>query len=289
MEWYTLDSDSRFRMEECPMLRKTALITGASGGIGLDLAVLAARDGFDCVLVARNEKKLKELQQVLEKRYQIKVYVFAADLSLSDSVDRLVQYLEEQELTVDLLFNNAGFATSGRFAEIDPTEDINSIQVNVVALTDLTKRLLPGMVERGFGRILNVASVAAFMPGPYMSVYYATKAYVLSFSEALATEVDGSGVSVTCLCPGPTDTNFFDRANITLPFKSMPSHLVAFAGYRGMLKGRRVVVPGASNRAMVSLSRLLPRRLLTEVTGRIQDPARQQESSTEEELLYANS
>ncbi len=182
------------------MLRKTALITGASGGIGLDLAVLAARDGFDCVLVARNEKKLKELQQVLEKRYQIKVYVFAADLSLSDSVDRLVQYLEEQELTVDLLFNNAGFATSGRFAEIDPTEDINSIQVNVVALTDLTKRLLPGMVERGFGRILNVASVAAFMPGPYMSVYYATKAYVLSFSEALATEVDGSGVSVTCLC-----------------------------------------------------------------------------------------
>ncbi|HAB34251.1 MAG TPA: NAD(P)-dependent oxidoreductase [Exiguobacterium sp.] len=271
------------------MLRKTALITGASGGIGLDLAVLAARDGFDCVLIARNEKKLKELQQVLEKRYQIKVYVFAADLSLSDSVDHLVQYLEEQELTVDLLFNNAGFATSGRFAEIDPTEDINSIQVNIVALTDLTKRLLPGMVERGFGRIMNVASVAAFMPGPYMSVYYATKAYVLSFSEALATEVDGSGVSVTCLCPGPTDTNFFDRANITLPFKSMPSHLVAFAGYRGMLKGRRVVVPGVSNRAMVSLSRLLPRRLLTEVTGRIQNPARQQESSTEEDLLYANS
>ncbi|AFS70071.1 MULTISPECIES: SDR family oxidoreductase [Exiguobacterium] len=270
------------------MLRKTALITGASGGIGLDLAVLAARDGFDCVLIARNEKKLTELKHVLEKRYQIKAYTFAADLSQPDSVSHVLSYLEEHELTIDLLFNNAGFATSGRFAEIDPSEDINSIHVNVVALTELTKRLVPGMIDRGFGRILNVASVAAFMPGPYMSVYYATKAYVLSFSEALASELDGSGVTVTCLCPGPTDTNFFDRAQITLPFKSMPSHLVAFAGYRGTLKGKRVVVPGASNRAMVTFAKFLPRRLLTEVTGRIQNPDQQQQETPEEEAAFSS-
>jgi len=270
------------------MLRKTALITGASGGIGLDLAVLAARDGFDCVLIARNEKKLTELKHVLEKRYQIKAYTFAADLSKPDSVSRILSFLDEHELTVDLLFNNAGFATSGRFAEIDPSEDLNSIHVNVVALTELTKRLVPGMLDRGFGRILNVASVAAFMPGPYMSVYYATKAYVLSLSEALAAELDGSGVTVTCLCPGPTDTNFFDRAQITLPFKSMPSHLVAFAGYRGTLNGKRVVVPGASNRAMVTFAKFLPRRLLTEVTGRIQNPDQQQQETPVEEFAVSN-
>ncbi|WP_114571616.1 SDR family NAD(P)-dependent oxidoreductase [Exiguobacterium flavidum] len=254
------------------MLRKTALITGASGGIGLDLAVLAARDGFDCVLVARDEKKLQELQGVLERRYHIKAYPIPADLSEAGSVSSILQELERQELTVDLLFNNAGFATSGRFAEIDPTEELNEIQVNVVALTELTKRLLPGMLERGFGRILNVASIAAYMPGPYMSVYYATKAYVLSFSEALASELKGSGVSVTCLVPGPTDTQFFDRAGISLPFSHMPSHIVAFAGYLGTLKGKRVVIPGAGNMATVALSRLLPRRLLTEIAGRLQEP-----------------
>jgi short-subunit dehydrogenase len=209
-------------------LTKTALITGASAGIGLDLAVLAARDGFDCIIVSRNESRLQELKKVLEKRYQISVHVFATDLSEHNAVKRLTTAIAEAGLKVDFLINNAGFGSSGEFVELDAETEAEVVRLNVNALTELTKAYLPHMVKRDYGYVLNVSSVASFFPGPYMAVYYATKAYVSSFTEALHAEVKDTGVHVSALCPGPTDTGFFNRAGSVMSATKMPSHLVAF-------------------------------------------------------------
>ena len=254
------------------MLSKTALITGASMGIGLDLAVLAARDGYDCILVSRNEPRLHELKKVLETRYRINVHIFALDLAKHDAAVRLTTMIAEAGLTVDFLINNAGFGTSGAFADLDAETEADEVRLNVNTLTELTKAYLPGMLERAHGYVLNVASVAAFQPGPYMAVYSATKAYVLSFTEAIHAEVKGSGVHVSVLCPGPTDTNFFNRAGSELSCSKMPSHLVAFFGYKGVMNNKRVIIPGLSNQLLVGVAKWMPRAVSLEVLRRVQKP-----------------
>src|ERR1043165_596969 len=220
----------------------TALITGASSGLGADFARLFAKDGYDLVLVARSEGKLHELARDLG----VKTTVIAADLSKPNAAADVVAQLGAIE--IDALVNNAGVGLAGAFADNDLQTELDMIQLNVVALTQLTKLLLPPMLQRGRGRILNVASTASFQPGPLMAVYYATKAYVLSFSEAIAEELRKTPVTVTALCPGPTATGFVAAANVseTRLFTLMPpmeSEKVAHIGYEAMKKGRRVVIP----------------------------------------------
>jgi hypothetical protein len=244
------------------MTRKLALITGASGGIGLEIARLLARAGYDLALVARSAEKLDAAAQELRGNSDIVVTTFAQDLSAPGAA----RVVFGQIPACDVLINNAGFASNGRFAEIDEARMLDEIALDVTALTQLTRLYLPGMIERKNGRILNVASTAAFLPGPNMAVYYASKAYVLSFSEALAEETRGTGVTVTCLCPGATATGFANRADMeATPLMRGPQASavdVARAGYDGMLAGKPVVVPGIANKILGATAHLTPRRLL---------------------------
>lgn len=262
-------------MATASQAKRTVLITGASSGIGLELAKLFAKDQHDLVLVARSEGKLRQLAQELQQQPGVAVHVLAEDLSRAEAADRVCERVKALGLTIDVLVNNAGFGHYGAFAESDFSKELEMIQVNMVTLTALTKRLLPGMVERKFGRILNVASTAAFQPGPLMAVYYATKAYVLSFSEALAAELAGSGVSVTALCPGPTQSGFQEQAAMLdsklVRGKSLPdAKSVAEAGYRALLAGKRVYIPGFSNWSAAQAVRFLPRRAVTSLVIRAQ-------------------
>src|SRR5437870_7149122 len=254
-------------------MKETALITGASSGIGLDLARLFAKDGHDVVLVARSEGKLREIAAELERDFGMTAHVIVADLAKPDAPQTLVAQLP---VDVDVLVNNAGFGVLGPFVETDLAKELEMIQVNVVALTHLTKLLLPPMVARRRGRVLNVASTAAFQPGPLMAVYYATKAYVLSFSEAIADELRDSGVTVTALCPGPTETGFAAVADMTTArlfniAKPMGSAEVARAGYAAMWRGRRVVIPGIKNKLLTQSIRVSPRRMVTTIVRKLQE------------------
>jgi short-subunit dehydrogenase len=258
------------------MTRQTALVTGASSGIGLDLARVLAEDGYDLVLVARGEARLRELAETLAKRHGITAHVIVADLARPHAAVSIAGELKQRKIDIDILVNNAGFGLTGRFVETDLQKELDMIQVNVVALTELTKLLLIPMVARKRGRILNVASTAAFQPGPLMAVYYASKAYVLSFSEAIADELRDSGVTVTALCPGPTDTGFADVAQMTetrlfTMMRPMSSKRVALAGYRGMMAGRRIVIPGAKNKMLVQSLRVSPRRMITTFVRKFQE------------------
>jgi short-subunit dehydrogenase len=244
----------------------TALITGASGGIGYELAKLFAKDGVGMVLVARNGPKLATIAQELRSLGAPRVEVLEADLAGVDAVPPLLRELSTRrpEIKVDVLVNNAGYGLSGSFASTDEATELGMIQLNIGALTALTKGILPGMLARGHGRILNVASTAGFQPGPFAAVYAATKAYVVSFSEALAEELAGTGVSVTTLAPGPTDTGFAARANMQRsrlfrPGTTMTAQAVAAAGYSGLNRGRRLVVPGALNKIQLQSLRISPR------------------------------
>lgn len=253
--------------------RPIALITGGSGGIGLALARCFARGGFDLVLVARGQAALAAAGDELRASGS-RVTTLAADLSRPDEVRRLLERFDEARLDPDVLVNNAGFGAAGPFASSDASTTLDMIGVNITALTALTRGVLPGMLARGAGRILNVASTAAFQPGPYLAVYYASKAYVLSFSEAIAEELHGSGISVTTLCPGPTETHFAARAGMTTSraFRSgvtMTAEQVARAGYAGTMRGARIVVPGAANRLLAAMVRFAPRRAVTRIAGRL--------------------
>jgi uncharacterized protein len=257
--------------------RKSALVTGASGGIGLELAKLLAADGKNLVLVARNAKKLEELACDLRIAHPVEVLVLACDLSDPAAPEQIWAALQERSITIDTLVNNAGYGIHGNLAENDPAEILNMIQLNVVALTNLTRLFLPGMLARRSGRILNVGSTGSFTPGPSMAVYCATKAYVLSFSEAIQAEVAGSGVQVTALCPGATDTGFQARAGVEdirmLRSGMMTARKVAEIGYAGLKRGRAVVVPGLSNGLMIFLTRFSPRAWTTRIAGRLMEPA----------------
>ena len=252
--------------------RPTALVTGASAGIGLELARVLAREGHDLVLVARRETALKELADELRDRYGAESVVVSADLAEAGAGDEIERALGER--SVDVLVNNAGFGGVGPFAERAHSDDMRMVAVNVTALTDLCKRFLPGMVTRGRGRILNVASTAAFQPGPFMAVYYATKAYVLSLSQALAEETSGTGVTVTCLCPGVTDTEFHgvagtDAQPLTSGALSMSARAVAEAGYKAMMRGKLVEIPGVHNKVGAQSIRVAPRRVVLKIVRRL--------------------
>jgi hypothetical protein len=254
----------------------TALITGASSGIGWELAKLFAEDRHDLALVARSKKKLEQFARDLTAAFGVTVRTIAKDLASPKAAIEIAEELSAAAIAVDALVNNAGFGVYGRFAKTDGAKELEMIQVNLTALTQLTKLFLPSMLERRSGRILNVASTAAFAPGPLMAVYYATKAYVLSFSEALANELSGSGVTVTALCPGPTDTDFQKDAGLeaTHLFTSpliKDARSVARAGYRGMLAGKRIVIPGVGNKLLVQSIRLAPRRFTTAITRWLQE------------------
>jgi short-subunit dehydrogenase len=257
--------------------RGTALVTGASSGIGRSLAEIFAAEGWDLVLTARDAGALRALGADLERRHGARATILPADLADPDSPRLLAARASETGLAIDALVNNAGFGSYGAFAATALERELAMLRVNIVALTHLTKLLLPAMLERRRGYVLNVASTAAFQPGPFMAVYYASKAYVLHWSEALAEEVRGSGVVVTALCPGPTRTNFqtgakMETARLVRGSLMMEPEPVARAGYAGLLRGRRVVIPGARNRFMARAVRLLPRSLVPRLVRRFQEP-----------------
>ncbi|MFL6194176.1 MAG: SDR family NAD(P)-dependent oxidoreductase [Thermoanaerobaculia bacterium] len=256
---------------------ETVLVTGASSGIGLELARLFAAGGSDLVLVARSAGKLEELAAELRNRHGVTARVLASDLARREAPDEVFAELERTGVAVDVLVNNAGFASYGPFIETGLAEELDEIQLNVTTLTHLTKKFLPGMVTRRRGGVLNVASTAAFQPGPLMAVYYATKAYVLSFSEALAEEVRGTGVTVSVLCPGPTQTGFQQRAGME-ESKLFGGFLqvadaagVARAGYEGFRAGKRVIVPGLVNKVGVQSIRVTPRALAARIVKGMQE------------------
>lgn len=246
--------------------RPTALVTGGSGGIGLELAKVLARNGFDLVLVARKRDTLEAAAGQLEGKFDVRAHVFAADLRRREAPQEIFDFLQNENIPIEVLVNNAGFGLGGEFSETAVERELEMIQVNIVALTHLTKLFLAPMIKRKSGRVLNVASTAAFQPGPLMAVYYATKAYVLSFSGALAEELRNSEITVTALCPGPTDTDFADTAEmgesrLFNAFGIADAADVAKYGYDAMMSGKRVAIPGIKNKILAQANRLAPRSL----------------------------
>ncbi|BAY12280.1 SDR family NAD(P)-dependent oxidoreductase [Calothrix sp. NIES-2098] len=250
--------------------QKTALITGASSGIGYQLAHIFARNHYNLVLVDKKEEKLNEMAEEFPQKFGIFVKNLVKDLSIPTSPVEIFDELQQASIVVDVLVNNAGFGTYGVFAETDLNAELKMLQVNIVTLTHLTKLFLKPMVAQGYGKILNVASVAAFQPGPLMAVYFATKAYVLSFSEAIANELEGSGVTVTALCPGPTATAFqqsaaMEDSKISSVNRMMDTERVARIGYSSLMANKTVVVPGLRNKILAESVRFTPRKLVTKV------------------------
>ncbi|MGZ4152314.1 MAG: SDR family NAD(P)-dependent oxidoreductase [Actinomycetota bacterium] len=252
--------------------RRTVLITGASSGFGAGFAKLFARDGFDLVLVARSGVVMEELAQELEERHRITATVLPKDLSRVDACRDIVDNLKQRAVRVDALVNNAGFAQYGPFVAADPRELVDMLRVNMVTLSELTRAFLPGMVDRGWGRILNLGSVGSFGPAPMTAAYAATKAYVLSLSLALQDELRGTGVTVTALCPGPTETGFQARAEmadskLVAGRRLNSADAVVRAGYEAMRKGRPYLVTGATSRVFAFGSRFLPRMTTARIAG----------------------
>ena len=257
------------------MIHKTALITGASGGIGLEFARIHASKGDNLVLVARSSDKLDEVKRELEKDYKVEVYNIVKDLSMKDAAADVFNDVKSKNIIVGYLVNNAGFGDFGLFAGSDWEKQEKMIGLNITALAHLTRLFLPGMIERGEGKILNVASMASFQPGPTMSVYFASKAFVLSFSEAINNEVKDKGVSVTALCPGSTESNFHAVAmndpNLVEDRKMQSAREVAEIGYRAMMKGKPVVIPGLKNAFLAFAVRFFPREFITKMARKIQE------------------
>jgi short-subunit dehydrogenase len=254
----------------------TALITGGSSGIGLALAKEIAAHGHDIVLVARHRDSLEAAAGVIEGKYGVRADVIPADLRLADAADKIYENISNQRLEIGILVNNAGFGLGGEFLETDLQREVEMIQVNVTAVTQLTKIFAAGMVRRRNGRIMNVASTAAFQPGPLMAVYYATKAYVLSFSQAVAEELRNTGVTVTALCPGATATDFADTAEISnnrlfTRLGVADADNVARYGYKAMMRGERIAIPALRDKIMVQAERLAPRALVTRIARRLQE------------------
>jgi len=249
----------------------SALITGASGGIGLELARIFAREGFELVLVARNRERLEQIAAELKPA---SVRVIAVDLTAANAP----QEIQREIPAVDVLVNNAGYGVYGKFAETSFDDDLGLMQLNMTALVVLTRLYLPGMIAARNGKVLNVASTAAFQPGPLMSLYYASKAFVLSFSEAIANELEGTGVTVTALCPGPTATGFQERAHVEKSrlfqyVKVMDARTVAEIGYRGLMAGKTLVIPGLMNKLLAQSVRVSPRKMVTKIARMVQEEA----------------
>ncbi len=255
---------------------QTAIITGASSGIGMEMAKEFAINKINLLLVARSESKLKSLATELESKYGIKVHTLSKDLSNYNTAKEIFDWCNQNNITIDYLVNNAGFGDFGMFAESNWDKQLQMINLNMTTLTYLTHLFLPKMIERKFGKIANVASNAAFQPGPTMAVYYATKAYVLHFSEAIGNELQGSGVTVTALCPGATESGFQAAADMheskLVKGKSLPTaEEVAKWGYKKMMQGKAVAIHGAYNYVQANSVRLMPRSWVVKVARMVQD------------------
>jgi len=256
-------------------MSKTALITGASNGIGYELAKVHAEKGDNLVLIARSKNKLDELKKELEKKHRIQVHTIGKDLSVAGAAAEVYDEVKQNNISIDYLINNAGLGDIGLFANCDWKKQENMINLNITALAHFTRLYLPDMIKQGSGKILNVASTAAFQPGPTMSVYFATKAFVLSFSEAVNEEVRDKGITVTALCPGSTESGFHAAAigdNKELKERRLPSsRKIAEFGYRAMMKGKSVAIPGLMNSIMATSVRFIPRALMVKAVRKIQE------------------
>ena len=255
--------------------RPTALITGASSGFGVEFTRLFAADGYDVVMAARSDDAMQTVASEVRERHGVDIDVIAIDLAKRGASADIASQLLERNVIVDALVNNAGFSTYGEFWRDDPATQSDLLAVNVVALTELSRLILPGMVERGRGRILNLGSVGSFSAAPMTAAYAATKAYVLSLSLAMADELRDSAVTVTCLCPGPTATGFQERAamhdSALISGRKLPgAREVAEAGFAAMKAGKPYVVTGATSKLFAFGSRFLPRTLTAQIAGRSQ-------------------
>jgi short-subunit dehydrogenase len=256
-----------------PVPESTCLVTGASSGIGADIARSLAGRGHGVTLVARREARLAALAGELRDRERVRVETVGCDLGDADARDHLSAQIQERGLKVEVLVNNAGFGSGGRFDRLDAARELEMVRLNVEAVVDLCGRYVPGMVRRGRGAVLNVASTAAFQPLPRQATYAASKAFVLSFTDALHEELSGAGVTATTLCPGPVKTEFWDNAGIEA--QGLPAFVlsgpadVAEAGVKGLEKGRRVVVPGPLNRAGALGGQHTPRGVLLKLAGKV--------------------
>lgn len=259
-----------------PIPHKTALITGASSGIGKALARHFAKDGYQLVLAARGVAKMQTLADDLQQQFKVNVTVIGADLETNDGAARLHAEIKARGIVLSALVNNAGYGAFGEFKDSSLESELAMMQLNMNTVVVLTKLFLPDLLATR-GKILNTASTAAFQPGPYMAVYYATKSFVLSFSEAIASELEDTGVTVTALCPGPTASGFQDKADLgnsaLVKGKKLPtSDAVAALGYRAMQRGQRVYIPGFMNWAMAQSMRITPRNLATKVVKTLTRP-----------------
>ncbi len=256
---------------------QTALVTGASGGIGADLAECFAKDGYDLILAARSGAALGNVAKKLGDKYRVKATAIAIDLGVQGAGKTLADDIRARGLKVDVLVNNAGYGIAGPFDGSSEAEQLGMIDLNVRALVELTHEFWPQMLKNRRGGVLNVASTAAFQPGPLMAVYYASKAFVLSFSEALWKETEGTGVHVSCLCPGPTVSGFRERAGtgktrLSLAGTPMGSAPVARMGYRGLQRNKRVVITGLRNRVMARSVAFTPRKVILNIVKHLQSP-----------------
>jgi short-subunit dehydrogenase len=257
-------------------MKKTALITGASSGIGLELAKIAASKGIDLVLVARDKPRLDKLKITMEKHRNISVYVIGKDLSQPNAAQDVYNETKQQNIQIDYLINNAGFGDFGLFYETDWNKELQMINLNIATLTQFTKLYLQDMMKLNSGKIMNLASTAAFQPGPGMAVYFATKAYVLSFSEAIGNEVCDKGITVTALCPGMTQSGFqaaahLEESKLVKGRKLPTSKEVAVYGFDAMMKGKPVAIHGFLNGLMANAVRFMPRALVVKITRKIQE------------------
>jgi short-subunit dehydrogenase len=253
-------------------MKEWALITGASSGIGLEFARVFAAGNFNLVLLARSESRLKQLADELRAKHQIETRVLVKDLRSPSAPQEVFDALRDTPISI--LVNNAGIGFHGAFAQSDLHQQTDILQLNINALVQLTHLFLKPMLARKSGRIMNVASTAAFQPGPWINVYYASKAFVFSFSYALDEELKGSGVKVSAFCPGPTTTDFFKRGNFDQRRTPMvmDARTVAELGYRGLMKGKRIVIPGWINCALAMLAKQMPRRLTNAVVRKVNQP-----------------
>ena len=249
----------------------TALITGASSGIGLELAQLFAEDGHDLVIVARREEMLNKIADQIKTDFGVKVIVIPKDLTEKDAPQEIYDQLADTSTEIGIVVNNAGFGAVGEFTELDHERQMNMLNLNINALVSLTRLFLPDMIERNHGGILNVGSLAGFQPGPYASIYYATKAFVLSFTEGLKEELKGTDIKITCLAPGPTNTEFGEVSGLDksflFKFGTMGAREVAKQGYKGFKSGKTIVIPGFTNQLLPFLVRISPRFLVRKITA----------------------
>jgi short-subunit dehydrogenase len=251
-----------------------ALVTGASSGIGNAFATLLAKDGYNLVLTSRNETRLQEVKSELESRYSIEAKVIPRDLSDPEAPPEIFEILRQEGIVVGVLINNAGYNVYGRFEETDLEEELKMIRLHIGAITHLTKLFLRQRPPGEKSMILNVSSIAALVPGPLVSVHFATRAYTLSFSQALAYEFRGNNVNVTCLCPGPTRSDFFNRASMNdvrlasgVPIRLMDAEVVAAVGYTALKKGKVIAIPGLGNRILALMANIAPRPMATKITN----------------------